>query len=156
MATKRATAGQPKIEIEWSRVEMLAAVGATQEEIAVDLGITVDTMRQPYNLPHFVQAYNRGLTRCKLSLRSKQFAIAMGRPALVDDKGKDIPGTAIAANPTMLIWLGKQLLNQSDTHVVKFASLEDALRYLAELFPGVTREGLLGTGQPPIRGELKN
>ena len=90
--------GRPRIEIDMAAVEELASIGATQQEIASRLGVSTDTLHRN---PDFAVAYKRGMNEGRMSLRHKQFELAnMG------DK-------------TMLIWLGKQLLDQSDKREIK-------------------------------------
>jgi hypothetical protein len=70
----------------------LAAVGCTDAEIAQWWGIKEDTLR--YNFADYIQKARSNL---KQRLRHSQIQTALG------------------GNPTMLIWLGKQYLGQSDT-----------------------------------------
>ncbi|MGH8281836.1 MAG: hypothetical protein ACRERZ_06555, partial [Gammaproteobacteria bacterium] len=86
----------------------------TQAECAVILGISVDTIQRRYLGP-----YNRGLDKCRASLRRKQYELAS------------------AGNVTMLIWLGKNLLGQSDKQEL---TGKDG----APLLPDVDREDLIG------------
>ena len=85
--------GRPLIKIDMEQVEQLAAIGATQAEIASHLGVTEQTL---HNRKGFLGVYKRGMVRGRLSLRHKQFNLAKG------------------GDKTMLVWLGKQLLGQSD------------------------------------------
>ena len=90
--------GRPKIAIDMARVEQLAAIGCTQQEIASDLGVTVETMASRKG---FSATYKKGMDKGCMSLRHKQFNLAL------------------AGDRTMLIWLGKQLLGQTDKREVK-------------------------------------
>lgn len=69
----------------------LASKGRTLNEIAAYCGVSHDTLQR-----RFASEIERGRGLMRGSLRSKQFDIAM--------KG----------NPQMLIWLGKQHLDQAD------------------------------------------
>ena len=93
---------RPKIvwtDVEFQRVKNLCAIQCTGEEIAAVMGVDYDTMnrllKEKYNITfsEFFKIYSKdGLA----SLRRNQWKAA--------DKG----------NVTMLIWLGKQYLNQTD------------------------------------------
>jgi hypothetical protein len=72
-------------------VERFASVGCTQQEIATLLGIGKATLER-----HYGPTYEKGLANLKQSLRRKQVDLAK------------------AGNVTMLIWLGKNLLEQRD------------------------------------------
>ena len=85
--------GRPKFKIDYEQVEKLAGLQCTQEEIASYLGCSVDTLQRD---KEFCGLYKRGMDKGRMSLRRKQWKAA--------DEG----------NNTMLIWLGKQYLQQSD------------------------------------------
>lgn len=94
MAAKK-KAGRPK-GLKSTQIKLitdLAAIGHTAEEIAVIIGIHPTTITKNYR-----DVYLKGLAGMKTSLRRKQFEVA------TEGKG----------NVTMLIWLGKQYLGQSD------------------------------------------
>jgi len=86
-------AGRPKIQIDWVTVEKLALLQCTQEEIASFVGVSVDTLR---NRKEFIGIYKKGQLEGKMSLRRLQWK------------------KANEGNVTMIIWLGKQYLGQSD------------------------------------------
>ena len=91
--------GRPPIEIDISLAEGLARIHATGEEIAAVLKIDYDTLeRHIRKLGHnsFTEWYKKYAGEGSASLRRRQWAMAM----------KD--------NITMLIWLGKQELGQTD------------------------------------------
>lgn len=93
--------GRPKIPIDdgeldttlLGTVEKLANMHCTQEEIAEFVGISVRTLKRN---EEFCRLYKKGRENGKISLRRMQWQKA--------DQG----------NTTMLIWLGKQYLGQSD------------------------------------------
>lgn len=89
--------GRPKLEIDFKKVEELAEVQCTQEEIACALGISVDTLQRN---KEFCGIYEKKKAGGRQRLRQAQWDLAM--------KG----------NPTMQIWLGKQYLDQKDSHEV--------------------------------------
>lgn len=84
-------AGRQFIEIDEGKLEKLAALGLTNAECAAILGCSPDTLERNYK-----ETMAWGRSHRDASLRRKQFEIAL------------------AGNPTMLIWLGKQYLGQSD------------------------------------------
>jgi hypothetical protein len=90
---------RPRIEINWDDVDKLCGLQCTEEEVAQFLGVSVDTLaracKREYRMS-FAEYFSqkRGLGR--VSLRRAQWQAAQ--------KG----------NPTMLIWLGKQYLEQKD------------------------------------------
>jgi hypothetical protein len=89
--------GRPKAEFTPSHVETLAAMQCTQAEMAAFFGVALSTIeRHRAEEPEFRDAIDRGYAMAKLRVRRKQFE-------LLD-----------ANNVTMAIWLGKQLLDQSD------------------------------------------
>ena len=89
-------AGRPPIKIDAETIEKLAALHATQAEIAGFLGISVPTLDRRLQKPKWRAAWERGKADYPIKLRQQQRLLA--------EQG----------NPTMLIWLGKQLLGQKD------------------------------------------
>lgn len=95
---KRST-GRPKAVIDWNQVGKLLEAGGSAVGIAAMLGITEDTLYnrcKSDNNQDFSAFRQQKLAKGDELLRSKQFQVAM------------------AGDKTMLIWLGKQRLNQSD------------------------------------------
>ncbi len=97
--TQEKTAGRPIYvlnEFGLTTIEKLASVFCTDEEIASFLGTSVETLLNAKNKECFAEYKKRGIDTGKATLRRKQFELAM--------KG----------NCTMLIWLGRNYLNQSE------------------------------------------
>jgi hypothetical protein len=88
--------GRPRAEIDLRKVERLAALMATDDEIAAELKVSRSTIARRKETAAFSETLVRGKDRGLLSLRRAQFKAAL--------KG----------NTTMQIWLGKQLLGQKD------------------------------------------
>lgn len=104
------TKGRPKKVLNKAGIDtinQLARIQCTDEEIASVLGVSVDTLTRPANRVIFEEAKASGKEAGKASLRRMQFK------------------TAEAGNATMLIWLGKQYLGQTDKQDVKVENEQD-------------------------------
>ena len=84
--------GRPKKKIDKELVEKLATIHCSVKEIADIIGCHPDTIRN-----RFSDIIARGKANGKMSLRRKQMEVAL------------------SGQPTMLIWLGKQWLGQSES-----------------------------------------
>lgn len=81
----------------FEQIKQLAAIHCTKEEAAGILGVSVPTLRNFFSAHEkAVECWEQGQATGKVSLRRWQY-----------DKAKQ-------GNTTMLIWLGKQLLEQTD------------------------------------------
>ena len=91
--------GRPKIEVNFAEVDKLCQIQCTGEEIASFFGISYDTLERrckeqfKVSLAEYIKEKS---AKGKSSLRRLQWKAAM------------------SGNVTMLIWLGKQYLGQSD------------------------------------------
>lgn len=85
--------GRPKMEIDYKLVEDLGSIMCTMNEIASILGCSTSKLEKD---EEFMRVYKKALDNGKMSLRRQQYQLAM--------KG----------NCTMLIWLGRQYLGQTD------------------------------------------
>ena len=83
--------GRPKVKVDTNIIENMALIHCTNKEIAQVLDISIDTLQR--NFPDFLQ---KGKAKGKAKLRRLQWQRA--------EEG----------NPTMLIWLGKQILDQKE------------------------------------------
>jgi hypothetical protein len=101
-AKQKPKRGRPKKFVDLELVEKLAHIQCTHSEIASTLGVSVDTLTRNR---HFAETYKRGAEGGRKSLRRMQFESA--------NKG----------NVTMMIWLGKQYLGQSDQHTTEIRQL---------------------------------
>ena len=79
-----------KYDIDTEEVQKLAGYGCTNIEIADFFGCSENTIRR----------YGEFLTKGRANLKKRL------RKAQLD--------TALSGNATMLVWLGKQMLNQTD------------------------------------------
>lgn len=100
--------GAGRKPIQWTpellkQIEELAGIGCTMDEIERITGIDKTTfyLQEGKKREAIFDAIERGRREVKVSLRRKQLA------------------EALDGNPTMLVWLGKQLLGQRDKQEVK-------------------------------------
>jgi DNA-binding CsgD family transcriptional regulator len=90
------------------QIEQLAAVGCTDDEIAMLAGINESTLKRS-----FAPLLKKGRSNLRSTLRTAQVRKALG--VLAERETPD--GTIVYQTPpdnTMLIWLGKQYLGQRD------------------------------------------
>lgn len=83
---------RPRKKVDPEKVKQLASLGLCNAEVAAILDVSPDTIERRYK-----DVLRTGRERRNASLRRKQFEVAM------------------TGNATMLIWLGKQHLDQSDS-----------------------------------------
>ena len=91
--------GVPKIEINWEELDKLCQICCSLVEIAGWFDCSEDTIERRVKEKHgitFAEYYKKKSAGGKISLRRKQFQ------------------AALSGNITMMIWLGKQHLDQSD------------------------------------------
>ncbi len=95
--------GRPSLEFDLSEVEKLGMLGATAAKVAAwfNCGLRTVERRMAVTEGEFRRAYDRGFGRLKISLRRQQIELAKG------------------GSVAMLIWLGKQLLDQADKREIK-------------------------------------
>jgi len=92
-------AHRPLIPIDWDQVDEMCSIQCTGEEIAGVLGVDYDTLSRACKrekLCSFADYIGQKRSGGKSSLRRKQYT------------------TAMEGNPTMLVWLGKNWLGQTD------------------------------------------
>jgi len=90
---------RPRIKIDWQKVDKMCAFHCTGEEQASILGIDYDTLNRACKREKkksFTEYFKQKSAGGKMSLRRKQFT------------------TALDGNTSMLIWLGKNWLDQRD------------------------------------------
>jgi hypothetical protein len=92
-------AGRKQLPIDWETAQKLASIQCTGEEVAAILEISYDTLERAIKRKYrtnFAEWYKKYGAQGKASLRRKQYQVAM------------------QGNTAMLIFLGKNLLDQSD------------------------------------------
>ena len=91
--------GRPKVPIDFKLLENLCGIQCTMEEIAMVMSVTVETIDARCQEEHgitFSEYYQQKKAKGKSSLRHKQWQVAM------------------SGDKTLLVWLGKQHLGQTD------------------------------------------
>ena len=122
MKKKTKKVGRPKIELNLLELQKLCRLNCTMPEIAAFFDIPLRTLEDKYTNDEAVRrSIDKGRNQGKLSLRRKQLQI-------LDETN----------NPTMAIWLGKQLLGQRDKHDIvtedkSTTRLTDALNIVEKL-----------------------
>ena len=91
-----------KYEIDGEQVEQLSSFGCTNTEIASFFGCTESLLRKSYS-----EFLTKGRQQGKIRLRQAQYRRAIGNK---DKQGKYLNDGSVP----MLIWLGKQMLGQSE------------------------------------------
>lgn len=96
------TRGPSPIPIDCEQVRKLAELGCTEYEIAYFVGMTSDTFSlRKRKDPKIQEAIDIGSNNIKVAIRRAQLRVAL-------------PNDDYHGNVTMLIWLGKQYLKQTD------------------------------------------
>ena len=119
---KKRGVGRPKPKLPLPDLEKICRLNCTMPEIAAFFDIPLRTLEDKYTNDEAVRrSIDKGRNQGKLSLRRKQLQI-------LDETN----------NPTMAIWLGKQLLGQRDKHDIvtedkSTTRLTDALNIVEKL-----------------------
>lgn len=90
---------RPLAQIDWDQVDKMCAIHCTGEEQAAVLGVDYDTLNAACKREQgvgFSDYFKQKASHGRMSLRRKQYTAAMD------------------GNTTMLVWLGKNWLGQSD------------------------------------------
>lgn len=105
MAEEKDKGGRPRIEITdvmLGKIQGISTMQCPDEEIAAYLGMSYATFkRRKAEMPELVQAIETGRDQGRQMLRAAQWARAIGDEHTM-------------GHISMLIWLGKQYLGQSD------------------------------------------
>lgn len=121
--------GRPRKRVNPEQVEAFASAGCTNEEIGALLGVSDDLL-----VRRFADHIKKGRAFGKGRLRSKQYAEAMN------------------GNVTMLIWLGKQMLGQTDRSDVTIHDTERA-REVAERIAAAIEAAGAGRAGETVSGD---
>ena len=92
--------GRPRIELDPKQAKIFGYFRATYDTMAEQIGCHVDTIRAAMQDEdsEFSKEYKKGFSGMKMKLSEAQVKTA------IEDR-----------NPTLLVWLGKQHLNQKDS-----------------------------------------
>ena len=92
--------GRPRIELDPKQAKIFGYFRATYDTMAEQIGCHVDTIRAAMqdDKSEFSKEYKKGFSGMKMKLSEAQIKTA------IEDR-----------NPTLLVWLGKQYLNQKDS-----------------------------------------
>jgi hypothetical protein len=104
---------RPRKEIDWDIADKAAALFCTGEEIANLCGVSYDTLLtriKELDYASFSEWFGEKSASTLKSLRRKQLDIALN------------------GNVTMLIWLGKQLLNQKEKQEIEQTNKEIVIK----------------------------
>ena len=123
---------RPAKPIDIRQVEELARIGCTEEDMAAVLGVSVNTLqRRKRGCTEFRGVIEKGQASLRNSLRRLQVK------------------KALEGNVTMLIWLGKQLLGQSDRHDFEHSGAPDRPPIsIIEVIKPYPRESEEAAGRP--------
>ena len=114
--------GRPKKNLtpkEWESVDYMCMIHCTGEEIAGVLGMDYDTLNRNCKdqkgmyISDYIKRHQAG---GKMSLRRAQWKAAEG------------------GNVTMQIWLGKQWLDQKESHEIRISDTDDTVKEMQEFF----------------------
>ena len=107
------------LDLDLTELEKLAAMHCTQQEVAAFFNTTRKTISLKLRQEPYKSAWERGWGKGNISLRRKQFQAAE------------------AGDRTMLVWLGKQWLGQTDkSQVDERSKVEVIVRRVAKHRPG--------------------
>ncbi len=115
---KRKT-GRPPVEYDVAAVETLGQNALSYEAMAGVLGIGLATVSRLMNDEEspFRKAYKRGEANANRSIAAAQLRLGLGQAQIVEilpDGSKRTVRAETKPHATMLIWLGKQRLGQTD------------------------------------------
>ena len=92
----RSGAGRRAVHIDLVQLEKLCSLQCTDEELAAWFGVSPTTIARRRRHPEFAEAIERGRARGRISVRRAQMKLLA------------------SGNPTIAVWLGRQLLGQRD------------------------------------------
>ncbi len=123
MPPKKKT-GRKLLNIDPKQVEQFASVGATNVEIAEIMGCDEGTIRK-----RFSENLTKGRASRKIRLRQAQWKSALGQEEIRDNQGNIIQ-QYIPQNVTMLIWLGKNELGQTDKTEIEWEHNIEEVKFI--------------------------
>jgi len=104
LSEKKVGAGRPRMKLDWDYIDSLLAAGCSGVQIAAHLGMHYETF-------YMTCAKDHDMTFTDYSRMKKAKGESMLKKAQFD--------LAMQKDKTMLVWLGKQRLNQTDRPQMK-------------------------------------
>ena len=98
---------RPKIQVDWTKVDQLLEAGCDGTEVAAYFGMHEDTFYE-----RVLEQHKVGFTAYKAQKRARGNSLLLGKQFQV----------AMSGDKTMLVWLGKQRLKQTDKAEVDHTS----------------------------------
>lgn len=137
--------GRPRTEFNLDDVEKLAALGVSSPQIAAWFGVNESTVkRRKHSDADFAAAIARGAANAQANLQAAQYDTAV-----------------VKRNPTMLIWLGQQMLGQRNYKAIEHSgpgggpiqtqSVDDARAKLAAMLERKKGSNEAGGGSSPAQ-----
>ena len=108
--------GRPAKQIDFDQFDRMCGMQMSLRDIATVFGVSVDTIERAVKREKkmgFAEYFASKGAIGRMSLRSRQWEVALGRQAVYDDRGNRVQSER-DPNITMLIWLGKNELNQAE------------------------------------------
>ncbi len=124
---KRPGAGRKQVEIDLTTVEKLSVLQCSDEELGAVCGVSARTIRKRRKDPQFAAAINVGRAKGRISVRRAQMRLLE------------------AGNPTMAVWLGKQLLGQREVTPVELTGANgQPVQIAVEVLDGILDQAAKG------------
>jgi hypothetical protein len=129
--------GRPYVKIDFAKVEALAAIGCSQEEIAAELGIGETTLKRRCG-----PILKKGTKKCHVRLRSALYRHAVkGDPRLLVFLGKAYLG--LKEEPSTVVNVATNVLSITDQTKARLSELHAMIRR-ESLAGNEPQEGFLG------------
>jgi len=113
--------GRKPITLDIKELEFLAGLHCSNVDLAEHFGVNEKTIRNKLKQEPYRSAWLRARAESRLALRQMQFRAAE------------------AGNPAMLIWLGKNLLGQTDVSRIDLRLMRESLEELIDAFLAVAK-----------------
>jgi hypothetical protein len=107
----RPGAGAPRAEIDIDQIEKLCMLDCTDDDLAGQFSVSLQTIHRLKENPEVLAAMERGRAKGRVSLRRLQYVAAQN------------------GNTAMLIFLGKTRLGQKETLTIEDKRVPAAIRY---------------------------
>lgn len=118
--------GAPEKELDWKKLDALCQILCNEKEIASILDMSIQSLNEKIKAAKgktFFDYYNEKSADGKMSIRRKQFSVAMGQAEVIQDG--EVKRKGVKPDTTMLIFLGKQYLGQRDQVAIEHSGSVD-------------------------------